>query len=187
MQDNLSDPSSLIPHPSSFLAPSLVVFSGPPGVGKSSLSYRLAQTTGWALIARDQFDRTFQRLELTAHPPITSYELMFDLAALNLKNRVSVILDAVFPINQFRHRAANIAEKHGARLLPVVCQCSDRRLWQQRVETRPEMIEGWKSVEWDEVRRVADYYEPWLGLHLALDAVESFDHNFELVLDFIRR
>lgn len=35
----------------------LVLFSGPPGVGKSTLSYRLANELGWGIITKDQIER----------------------------------------------------------------------------------------------------------------------------------
>jgi predicted kinase len=175
------------PHPSSFiLHPCLVVFSGPPGVGKSSLSYRLARHTGWALLARDQFDRTLQRMEIANWPPGGSYELLYDLASLNLQNGVSVILDAVFPKQGFRRRFTDLADCFGAQLKVIVCHCSDPELWRRRVETRPEMVSGWTPADWTEARRVQENYEAWNIPYLALDAVQSLDHNFNLILDFLR-
>src|SRR5579859_1996871 len=111
----------------------LVLFSGPPGVGKSRLSYRLSRHTGWAVFSKDQFDRTFKTLEIGDYPRIAAYHLMLDLADLNVSNGASVILDAVFPMEGFRQRARSITETRGARFCPVVCQCSDEAIWQHRV------------------------------------------------------
>lgn len=160
----------------------LVLFSGPPGVGKSTLSYRLARHTGWALLSKDQIDRTLERLGLDGRPPTTAYELMLDLAELNLGNGVSVILDAVFPRRGFRERAATMAAASGARFHAIVCRCGDHDLWRRRVEHRPEVVRGWTPADWSEVERVEGYYEPWAGPDLVLDAAESLDANFAALL-----
>src|SRR5579859_3861592 len=163
----------------------LVLFSGPPGVGKSRLSYRLSRHTGWAVFSKDQFDRTFQTLEIGAYPRITAYHLMLDLAELNVRNGVSVILDAVFPMDGFRQRARAIAAARAARFCPVVCQCSDEALWQDRVSRREEMVAGWRPAAWQEVQRIQAYYEPWTQPHLLLDATNDFDDNFQRLLSYL--
>jgi len=166
--------------------PHLVLFSGPPGVGKSALSYRLSRETGWAVLSKDGVD---QGLKVCAPPctPVAGYEVMFSLAELNLGNGASVILDAVFGMHGFRQRARELASRYGAEFHAVVCSCSDRALWRRRVETRLETVRGWTPADWAEVERVAGYYEPWAMSHLALDAVHPFEHNVALLLAAIIR
>lgn len=165
--------------------PRLVLFSGPPGVGKSSLSYRLARQTGWSIFPKDQFDRSLQRLNLGNYPRFTAYEMMFDLVELNLRNRVSVILDAVFPIENFRYQAKDLTEQCGAEFFAIVCYCSDHALWRKRLENRPEMVRGWIPAGWGEALQVESYYQAWTLPHLYLDAVHPFDHNFKTLLDYV--
>lgn len=164
----------------------LVLFSGPPGVGKSSLSYALSRRTGWAVVAKDGIDRTAETCAGSLWQPIWAYHLMLGIADLNLRNGVSLILDAVFPKQAFRLQAMEIAAQHNARFLAIVCQCSDRRLWRSRVEQRPEVVPGWTPANWEEAQRVATYYEEWHGPHLSLDAAGAFDENLARVLRYVQ-
>lgn len=169
------------------IPPRLVVFSGPPGVGKSSLSYRLARETGWAVLARDQIDRTLDTLgrDLVSYPPLTAYHVIFGLAELNLRNGVSLILDAVFPAPDFRERVIAIAREEGARFYAVVCYSSDRALWRRRMEGRPEMVRGWTPATWADAERVESAYVPWPTPHLPLDAAQPFDANVDALLRYV--
>lgn len=160
--------------------PQLVLFSGPPGVGKSALSYRLSRETGWAVLSKDGVDQGLK--VCPACPPVVGYEVMFSLAELNLGNGASVILDAVFGLPDFRRRAIDLAARYGARFHAVVCSCSDRELWRRRVEGRPEAVRGWTPADWAEAEHVAGYYQPWTSPHLALDAARPFEHNAALLL-----
>jgi len=159
----------------------LVLFSGPPGVGKSALSYRLSRETGWAVLSKDGVDQGLKVCPASC-PPVARYEVMFSLAELNLGNGASIILDAVFGLLDFRQRAIDLAARSGARFHAIACFCSDRELWRQRVESRPEAVRGWTPAHWIEVERVAGYYQPWKSPHLALDAAWPFEHNVALLL-----
>ena len=166
-------------------APRLILFSGPPGVGKSTLSYALSRRTGWAVMAKDGLDRTLETLDAGGWSPITAYQLMLDVADLNLRNKVSVILDAVFTRGGFRRQAMDIAAQHDAQFRAVICHCSDPDLWRRRIEARPEMVPGWTPADWAEARRVAANYEAWTSPHLLLDAVDPFESNLDRLLRYV--
>jgi predicted kinase len=161
----------------------LVIFSGPPGVGKSTLSYALAQRTGWALITRDGIDRGLEKAE--AFHPRAGYEVIFELSRLNLQNNVSIILDAVFTTKAIRDQIIAIGNESKADVYFVVCTCSDERIWEDRVKKRPEMVAGWTPADWNEVQRVRELYEKWEKPHLVLDSVNSLDENIQKLFRYI--
>ena len=108
-------------------------------------------------------------------PPTLAYELLLGAAQLTLRNGVSTILDAVFPLPGYREQARRLAAEVHAWFLAVVCWCSDRALWQRRV-TRPTGDGGgWTPADWAEVQRVESYYQSWTEPHLLLDAAAPFE------------
>ncbi len=161
----------------------LVLFSGVPGVGKSTLSYRLATETGWALIPRDQIDRSLEQEQVFNGR--ASYEVMFGLARLNLQRNVSVILDAVFTVAPLRETAMAIAHETHARFFAIVSTCSDLATWERRVANRPAVVDGWTPANWEEVQRVQTRFQPWQSPHLLVDAIRPIEENYSTLLDYI--
>jgi predicted kinase len=165
--------------------PKLILFSGPPGCGKTTLAQRVAASFRFPLLAKDRIQQVLRE----AVPKATGmdgYRLMLALADEQLALGVSVILDAVFPLGPFRDEAREIAARHGARWKPVVCHCSDRSVWQGRMDNRVQYVPHWTPVGWDEVERVLTYYSPWSkGEALFLDSVEPVVSNFARLVKYL--
>lgn len=161
----------------------LIIFTGPPGVGKSTLSYKLAQTTGWALFTKDQVERS---LELSGiHNPKAAYDILLDLAKLNLQNNVTVILDAVFGFQSLQGRLRDMADETGAKLYIVSCICSDVAAWRKRIEERPAVVDGWTPADWEEVMKVQGYYQQWTQSVVTIDAMQPLDENIAKLFDYV--
>ncbi len=170
------------PHPGL----SLILFSGLPGCGKTTLARSLARHFGIPLFAKDRLQSALRRDALATRSGPQGYRLILDLAGEQLELGVSAILDGVFPKAGFRGEAERTARRAGARFLPIHCFCSDETLWQARMQQRTRYVPDWTPVGWEEVLRLRAEFEPWqAGAALFLDAVQPAASNIERAIQWV--
>ena len=168
----------------------LVVFSGVPGTGKSTLADAVGRAAGTPTFSADWL--------LGALTPFGGYhlpdlveiaeELLTTLAFRQLAAGQSAILDAPGEDALTRERWRGLAASMGADLRVVVCVCSDPVLHRQRVEGRHRGIPGWHDAgDWQDVRQRLAAFPAWPGESLVVDAVQPLDRNVEAVLEFLGR
>ena len=157
----------------------LILFSGLPGCGKTSLARQIVQDLRCAYFAKDRIQRVLDDHVVGAQP-VDGYHMLLDLADDHLALGVDVVLDAAFPMASFRDIAEAIAHQHQARFLPVWCICSDNGVWTARFENRVQYVLGWTPATVEKAREVQSYFEDWERPDiLVLDAVNSLTDNLE--------
>ncbi|MDQ0653856.1 AAA family ATPase [Pseudomonas cedrina] len=141
----------------------LIVFSGLPGTGKTTIARTLAQQIGAVYLRIDLIEQAIRDAGVLAGDVGSSgYSVANALALSNLRLGHTVVADCVNPVRESREAWKRVAATAGMALLDVQVICSDRQVHQRRVETRAGDIPGlvpptWRSVlaheyeEWDEV------------------------------------
>ena len=165
----------------------LVLFSGLPGTGKTVLARRVAQYLHIPLLAKDRIQSVLRIRGLSDSGTPDGYHIMLDLADEQLSLGVSVVLDAVFPMEGFRSAARDIAHRNSANFRPIYCYCSDPSVWRERMKGREQYVPNWTPVGWEAVERLRAMYAPWdPETALFVDSLSDLEDNFVLVIDWIR-
>ena len=173
------------------ITPQLIVFTGLPGSGKSSLAEAAARELGIPVFAKDWLEATLIHCELRPAqngPPLGSagYQLLTTLAEGQLRLGQSVILDSVASTLSIRAEWRALAQAYQAEWRVIECICSNAAAHRDRLGVRQRGIPGWHELDWSEVERVRAYYAPWNEERLILDAVNPLEENIAAALRYLR-
>lgn len=165
--------------------PTVLLLTGPPGTGKSTLAEGAAELMAapvlgwdWAMAALRGFEPVqagVRELTHVEHRRV-GWTILWNLATAQLRRGCSVVLDGVAREPEVAG-TREVARSAGARCLVVVTTCSDRTVHRARVEGRTRGIPGWYELDWDHVAGVLAGWEPPAACDLHLDAVAPLEAN----------
>jgi len=162
----------------------LVIFSGLPGTGKSTLADRLARQLRWPLLC---IDDVIGEIPENAGIPFwdSRVDILLDVVNTQLEVGLSVIVESVF-MNMDRHHTRDLARKHQARFLPIYVFVSDENIWKERVRTRSTEMNDRDVATWENIQHQRQRFREWEpGTALFIDSLNSVDQNYESVLNFV--
>ena len=146
----------------------LIVFSGLPGTGKTTLARELARRTGAVYLRIDVIEQAIRDAGVLADDVGTSgYAVANTLALSNLQLGHRVIADCVNPVKESREAWRKVAATAAVALVNIQVVCSDQQEHKRRVETRVGDITGLVPPTWQSV--LAHEYEAWDAPLLTLD------------------
>lgn len=161
----------------------LVIFSGLPGTGKTTLARTLAGRLAAMHLRVDTIEQALRSVARGDDPVgPEGYFVAYAIAADNLRLGRIVIADSVNPLPETRDAWREVGRKAGVATAEVEIVCSDPAEHRRRVETRRADIAGFRLPSWQDV--VDRDYRPWDRNRLIIDtAGRGVDRCLSMLCD----
>jgi predicted kinase len=172
-----------------FSSPTVVVFTGLPGTGKSTLADSLATTTRSPSFSLDWILGAMVPTGLLSglersKSLLLERQLLRMLFTRQLMLGQSAILDCIVP-DDVLDDWTDAAGSQGGRLLTIECLCSDEAVHRSRVKSRVRGIPGWHEVDWSHVEFMRAETPPLVAEKLTVDAVRPLIDNLTAVHEYV--
>ena len=150
----------------------LIVVSGLPGVGKTSVAEICATRLGSVHLSIDAVEESILACGLLAgwQTGVAAYEAARAVAEMNLRLGRSVVVDAVNDSEAARQTWRSAAARTGAHLAFVHLVIPDVREHQRRLRGRDRGLAFVGEPTWTDVERRRATYAPWTDEVIELDA-----------------
>lgn len=155
----------------------LVVLSGLPGVGKTTIARMVSSRVGGVHLRIDTIESAMAESGVVAaaggwdSAPDAGYRVAYALAADLLGAGHLVIADSVNPLQISRRSWMDVAAGADVPVVNVEIVCSDVDLHRRRVEERTSDLNGLVVPTWGEVQRRE--YESWTTPVLRVDCARG--------------
>lgn len=161
----------------------LVVFSGLPGVGKTTIAREVARAMDAVYLRIDSIEQVLR--DAGCQVEGEGYSVAHAVAEDNLRLGRNVVADCVNPWPLTRGEWRSVADRAGVRAVDVEIVCSDAGVHRRRVESRAADISGHRLPTWTEV--VERDYRPWTGERLVIDTARlDIEQSARAILAVLR-
>jgi predicted kinase len=161
----------------------LYIFSGLPGVGKSTLAARLSKHLGATYLRVDTIEQSLKDLYgLDVYAE--GYQLAYRLASDNLNQGLSVVGDSCNSVQESRAEWEQTAINAGAKYINIEICCSDKNEHKARLEDRNSPVEGLNMPSWESVK--VRVFHSWKTSVVTIDtAGESSEQSIQKLVEML--
>jgi len=153
----------------------LIILSGLPGTGKTTIARELARSLGAVHVRIDSIEEAIDRSGIAARPMNDAgYRVAYAVCEDNLRLGLTVIADSVNPLTITRDAWMEVARRAGVPFANVEVVCSDATEHRGRIETRPR-VAGSRSLTWEDV--LAREYHRWMEPRITIDTAHLSVHD----------
>lgn len=143
----------------------LVILSGLPGTGKTTIARALAREVKGVHVRVDSIEQALR--DAGVHVEAEGYQVGYAIAEDNLRLGHIVIADSVNPLPITREAWRAVAARAGVSSIDVEIMCSDTAAHRARVEGRAADVPGLRLPGWQDV--VDRDYRLWALDRLQID------------------
>ncbi|MGV9325329.1 AAA family ATPase [Streptosporangium sandarakinum] len=163
----------------------LIVMSGLPGAGKSSIAQELGRLPPAPVLSVDPVEAAMWRAGIGRGQPTgpAAYVVVEALASDVLALGQTVIVDAV---NDAREQWRGLARRRSVVLRHIEVTCSDHALHRRRLEGRRRDIDGFAEPTWASVEARRANFGSWREDLLVLDSAAPLTGNVRIAMAHLR-
>jgi predicted kinase len=176
----------------------LVVVTGSPASGKTTLAHVLANKINCPLLSRDELkEGLINTLELSHSQADRSidlqvYETFFETIELLISKKISLVVEAAFQDKLWRPKLLNLLQK--ATIKIIICKAGTdliKARFENRLSGNPdrEKFHGDQSLTPEQIASLIDHYKP-VNMEIAtleVDTTQNYDPDLKEIINFIRK
>lgn len=147
----------------------LVILSGLPATGKTTLARGVAEALGAVHLRIDSIEQALRNIGREIE--VDGYVAAYAVAEDNLRLGHTVVADCVNPWPLTRAAWRSVAARAGVREIEIEVVCSDLDEHRRRVESRVADIPGHRVPTWAEV--LAHDYKGWDSDRILIDTARA--------------